>query len=98
VSNSRNRQLWLRSRPTGIPQACDFALREVAVPTIADGAFLVRNQFLSADPAMRGWITDTNNYASRVEIGDTIPRSPRIPQRHSATRHLKDSTERDCIR
>jgi NADPH-dependent curcumin reductase CurA len=42
------------------------------MPTIADGAFLVRNEFLSADPAMRGWITDRNNYAPPVEIGDTV--------------------------
>jgi NADPH-dependent curcumin reductase CurA len=64
--------VWLRSRPTGIPQASDFGLREAAVPTIEDGAFLVRNEFLSADPAMRGWITDRNNYTSPVEIGDTM--------------------------
>jgi NADPH-dependent curcumin reductase CurA len=42
------------------------------MPTIDDGAFIVRNEFLSADPAMRGWITDRNNYASPVEIGDTM--------------------------
>ena len=42
------------------------------MPTLEDGAFLVRNEFLSADPAMRGWITDRNNYTSPVEIGDTM--------------------------
>jgi hypothetical protein len=72
VNDRRNRQVWLRSRPTGIPQAGDFELREVALPPIEDGAILVQNRFLSADPAMRGWITDNNNYASRIEIGDTI--------------------------
>jgi NADPH-dependent curcumin reductase len=72
MSSTRNRQVWLRSRPTGIPRATDFGLREVAVPTILDGAFLVHNQFLSADPAMRGWITDSYNYGSRIEIGDTM--------------------------
>ena len=64
--------MWLRSRPTGIPRATDFGLREVAVPTIDDGAFLVQNQFLSADPAMRGWINDSYNYETRIEIGDTM--------------------------
>jgi hypothetical protein len=72
VNDKRNRQVWLRSRPTGIPQAGDFGLREVALPPIEDGAILVRNRFLSADPAMRGWITDNNNYVSRIEIGDTM--------------------------
>jgi NADPH-dependent curcumin reductase len=72
VHSSLNRQVWLRSRPTGIPRASDFGLREVAMPPIADAAFLVRNEFLSADPAMRGWITDRNNCAPPVEIGDTV--------------------------
>jgi NADPH-dependent curcumin reductase CurA len=72
VNDRRNRQVWLRSRPTGIPQASDFELREVALPPIEDGGILVQNRFLSADPAMRGWITDNNNYVSRIEIGDTM--------------------------
>jgi NADPH-dependent curcumin reductase CurA len=67
-----NRQVWLRCRPTGIPRADDFGLRVAEVPTLEDGAFLVRNEFLSADPAMRGWITDRNNYAPPVQIGETM--------------------------
>jgi NADPH-dependent curcumin reductase CurA len=46
MNGSLNRQVWLRSRPTGIPRASDFGLREVEVPTIEHGAFLVRNEFL----------------------------------------------------
>ena len=72
MNELKNRQVWLCSRPNGIPRATDFALREAAVPTIAEGEILVRNHFLSADPAMRGWITDKSNYAPRVEIGDTM--------------------------
>jgi NADPH-dependent curcumin reductase len=72
VTDQLNRQVWLRSRPMGIPRAADFGLREVPLPTIEEGQILVHNRFLSADPAMRGWITDTNNYASPVEIGDTM--------------------------
>jgi len=67
-----NRQVWLRSRPNGIPQASDFAIRESAIPSIADGEFLVRNSFLSADPAMRGWIADKTNYMPRIEVGETM--------------------------
>jgi NADPH-dependent curcumin reductase len=68
----KNRQIWLCSRPNGIPHAADFAIREADVPTISDGEFLVRNQFLSADPAMRGWIADTSTYWPRIEVGDTM--------------------------
>lgn len=67
-----NRQVWLQSRPNGIPRANDFALREAPVPPTADGEFLIRNRFLSADPAMRGWITDKSNYWPRIEVGDTM--------------------------
>src|SRR5881397_101327 len=72
LNHKRNRQVWLRSRPQGIPQALDFGLREIVLPALDDGTFLVQNQFLSADPAMRGWITDSNNYLPRVQIGDTM--------------------------
>jgi NADPH-dependent curcumin reductase len=68
----KNRQIWLCSRPNGIPQASDFAIREADMPIISDGEFLVRNQFLSADPAMRGWIADTSTYWPRIEVGDTM--------------------------
>jgi NADPH-dependent curcumin reductase len=68
----KNRQIWLCSRPNGIPQAADFAIRETDVPTVSDGEFLVRNQFLSADPAMRGWIADKSTYWPRIEVGDTM--------------------------
>ena len=68
----KNRQIWLRSRPNGIPQAADFDLREVELPTLADGEFRVHNAYLSADPAMRGWIADKSTYWPRIEVGDTM--------------------------
>ena len=67
-----NRQVWLRERPNGIPQAHDFDIRSAEIPKIGKGQFLVRNAFLSADPAMRGWIADKSNYWPRIEVGDTM--------------------------
>ena len=72
MTELKNRQVWLRTRPTGIPRAGDFGLREAAMPAIEAGAFLVHNHFLSADPAQRGWITDSSNYVQQVAIGDTM--------------------------
>ena len=72
MQSRKNRQVWLRSRPNGIPQADNFALREAEIPTIGEGEFLIHNRFLSADPAMRGWITDKTNYWPRIEVGDTM--------------------------
>jgi len=67
-----NRQIWLKSRPNGIPQLEDFAIREASIPAIEEGEFLIRNRFLSADPAMRGWIADKSTYWPRIEVGDTM--------------------------
>lgn len=67
-----NRQVWLQSRPNGIPQAGDFSIRRAAVERPVAGQFLVRNEFLSVDPAMRGWIADASTYWPRIEIGDTM--------------------------
>src|SRR5580658_8925776 len=67
-----NRQVWLKSRPNGIPKAEDFDIRDGDVPVIEDGEFLVQNHYLSSDPAARGWIADASTYWPRIEIGDTM--------------------------
>jgi hypothetical protein len=67
-----NRQVWLKSRPNGIPKAEDFGIRDADVPPIGDGEFLVQNHYLSSDPAARGWIADASTYWPRIEIGDTM--------------------------
>ena len=71
-SMTGNRQVWLKSRPNGIPQAEDFDIRDSNVPSIAEGEFLVQNHYLSSDPAARGWIADASTYWPRIEIGDTM--------------------------
>jgi NADPH-dependent curcumin reductase CurA len=67
-----NRQVWLKSRPNGIPQAENFDIRDSDIPSIAEGEFLVQNHYLSSDPAARGWIADASTYWPRIEIGDTM--------------------------
>lgn len=68
----RNRQVRLRSRPRGIPQAEHFEIVEVPAPEPRDGQFLVRNDFLSVDPAMRGWVSAVANYSQPVGIGEVM--------------------------
>jgi NADPH-dependent curcumin reductase CurA len=68
----RNRRVVLSSRPAGIAQAEHFRIEEVDVPPLADGEVLVRNAYLSVEPAMRGWIADPGNYAAPVGIGETM--------------------------
>jgi NADPH-dependent curcumin reductase CurA len=67
-----NRQVRLRSRPTGIPQAEHFEIVEDTVPELAADQVLVRNIYLSVDPAMRGWIVDTVGYSDPVAVGSVM--------------------------
>ena len=69
MSAAVNRQVVLSSRPTGIPQAEHFAIVERAPPVPGPDQVLVRNIFLSVEPAMRGWVSDVGNYSAPVEIG-----------------------------
>jgi NADPH-dependent curcumin reductase CurA len=64
-----NRQVRLKSRPLGIPQASHFEIVESPVPEPGTGEVLVRNVFLSVEPAMRGWVNATRNYSEPVAIG-----------------------------
>jgi len=64
-----NRRVTLLSRPAGIPQAANFAIQDAPRPALADGEVLIRNRYLSVEPAMRGWVADVGNYAAPVEIG-----------------------------
>ncbi len=61
-----NRQVVLVSRPLGVAQAENFSVREVPVVAPAEGQLLVRNAFLSVEPAMRGWIAGRGNYSAPV--------------------------------
>ena len=67
-----NRQVRLRSRPVGIPQAEHFEIVEAPVPEPAKGEVLVRNIYLSVDPAMRGWVNAIANYAEPVPLGGVM--------------------------
>ena len=64
-----NRQVRLISRPSGIPQAEHFEIVEAPVPAISDGQVLVRNIYLSVDPAMRGWVSAVASYSESVALG-----------------------------
>jgi len=64
-----NRQVRLKSRPAGIPQAENFELASASVPDLGEGQVLVRNIYLSAEPAMRGWVSAVANYSEPVALG-----------------------------
>ncbi|HEX9836991.1 MAG TPA: NADP-dependent oxidoreductase [Alphaproteobacteria bacterium] len=72
MAQFRNRQVRLRARPNGIPEAEHFELVEAEVPALADRQVLVRNEFLSVEPAMRGWVNEAANYTRPVGIGEVM--------------------------
>ncbi|MGB8084017.1 MAG: hypothetical protein WCF83_26620 [Pseudolabrys sp.] len=67
-----NRQVRLKSRPTGIPQSDHFEIVTTPLSDLADKQFLVRNEFLSVEPAMRGWVSAIANYSTPVGIGEVM--------------------------
>lgn len=69
---SLNRQLCLRRRPSGEVSREDFFLDEKAIPDLDEGQFLVRNEYVSIDPAMRGWMLDRDSYFPPVQIGQPM--------------------------
>lgn len=66
------RRFILKSRPAGEPKPTDFELVETAIPKLRDGEFLVRNHFVSLDPAIRGWLDDAPSYMPPVALGDPV--------------------------
>jgi NADPH-dependent curcumin reductase len=67
-----NRQVRLKARPSAIPEAAHFEIVTAPVPELQAGQLLVRNRYLSVDPAMRGWVSAVANYAKPVEIGEVM--------------------------
>jgi NADPH-dependent curcumin reductase CurA len=64
-----NRQWRLKSRPVGLIKTSDFDLATEPIPELKEGQFLIRNIYLSLDPAMRGWLVDRPSYVPPVQIG-----------------------------
>jgi NADPH-dependent curcumin reductase CurA len=67
-----NTQVRLKARPDGIPQAEHFEIVQVPMPVPRDGEILVRNDYLSVEPAMRGWVSAVANYSQPVGIGEVM--------------------------
>ncbi|MFV3306713.1 NADP-dependent oxidoreductase [Pseudomonas sp. NY15181] len=67
-----NRQFQLAQRPVGAATRDTFAYVETPVGEPGPGQILVKNQYLSLDPAMRGWMNDAKSYIAPVAIGDVM--------------------------
>ena len=72
MSEQTNRQWLLARRPVGMVSEADFEFREVPLPEVGDGEYLVRNLYISFDPAMRAWMEDRPSYIPPVQIASDI--------------------------
>ena len=59
-----NRQFLLAARPHGMVKASDFEYREVAVPTPGPGEALIKTNYISLDPSMRGQMENRADYVA----------------------------------
>jgi hypothetical protein len=68
----KNRRIVLASRPTADVTPENFRLETVDTPPLADGQLLVRNEWLSLDPYMRGRMSEGRSYAQSQPLDETM--------------------------
>lgn len=71
-TSTQNRKFVLAKRPKGEPDENTLRLETVDLPTPGKGQMLLRNEYLSLDPYMRGRMSDAPSYAAPVEIGEVM--------------------------
>ncbi len=67
-----NRQYILARRPRALPTPEEVVLQEVPVPEAGDNEIVVRNLYMSLDPAIRGWMSDQPNYIEPIPVGAPV--------------------------
>ena len=67
-----NKKMILINRPTGIPEKNTWSFEEELISEIKDGQILIKHQYISLDPAMRGWMNNSKSYIPPVEIGTVM--------------------------
>ena len=72
MNETKARQIVLAARPQGRPKPSDFRLEETEIPTPGAGQILLRVEYLSLDPYMRGRMDDRKSYATPVPLGGVM--------------------------
>lgn len=72
MSDAINRQVLLANRPVGLPGRDAFEFVESDIPVPSDNEVLIRNIYVSLDPAMRGWMREGRSYIPPVGIGEVM--------------------------
>ncbi|MET0857223.1 MAG: NADP-dependent oxidoreductase [Telluria sp.] len=69
---STYRRIVLASRPLAEPSPDNFRLETVDTPELKEGDILVRNEYLSLDPYMRGRMSEDKSYAAPQPLDQTM--------------------------
>lgn len=67
-----NHQVRLAARPVGNPKRSDWSFTEESVRDPNEGEILVKVDYISLDPAMRGWMNEGKSYIRPVGIGEVM--------------------------
>jgi len=67
-----NHQFRLAARPVGLPKRSDWQYVEEPARDPGPDEVLVKVQYLSLDPAMRGWMNEGKSYIPPVQIGEVM--------------------------
>jgi NADPH-dependent curcumin reductase CurA len=66
------KQYYLHQRPKSTTTDNDVKIRSVEFDGLADGQLLIKNEYFSLDPAIRGWMSDEPSYMPPIALGDVI--------------------------
>lgn len=67
-----NRQFKLAARPIGLPERSDWSFCETPIPEPSENQILIKIDYISLDPAMRGWLRGGKSYIPPVAIGEVM--------------------------
>jgi NADPH-dependent curcumin reductase CurA len=67
-----NRMVKLARRPKGMVTREDFTFEDGALPEPGPGELRVRVEYISLDPAMRGWMNEGRSYIPPVKLGEVM--------------------------
>jgi len=65
-----NKQILLKSRPTGWVSPDNFEVADAPIPEPAKGEMLLQAIYMSVDPYMRGRMNDVKSYVPPFQIGE----------------------------
>ena len=67
-----NKQWILNNFPKGDIKDTDLVLKDSEIEDIKENEILIRNIYLSLDPANRGWMSGQATYVDAMKIGDVM--------------------------